>query len=151
MAGRSSIFLALALALVACAPEARDDAGALLRAIDRVHDLVERRSPDERAERERAVESLAALEVPVARRPARDRCAALYGALVAHEAAYAEVSALLDRYEHVSRAEWPADVPERLRTGYAAAEAATARANGARSACESARAGLRRNRVVGPE
>jgi hypothetical protein len=149
MIGRSSTVLALAL--VACAPEVRDDAGALLEAIDRVHALVERRAPEERAERERAARALAALEVPAALRPARDRCAELYGALVAHEAAYAEVSALLDRYERVPRAEWPAELPERLRAGYAAAEAATARANGARSPCEAARAGLRRDRVVGAE
>jgi hypothetical protein len=140
----------LALGLVACAPEARDDEGALLAEIDAVHALVERGAPEERALRRRAVVTLAAIDVPSSLRPARDRCAELYGALVAHDEAYAEVSALLDRYEPVPRAEWPADHPERLRAGYAAAQASTARANRARGPCESARAGLRRDRTVDP-
>jgi hypothetical protein len=140
--------LALLLTLPACAPEPRDDAGALLAEIDALHARLEARAPEARAARRHAVEALAELEVPPVVRPARDRCAALYGALVDHEVAYAEVSALLDRYEPVPRADWPSDLPGRLRTGYAAAEEATARANQARAGCEAARASLRHERLV---
>ncbi len=134
----------LALVLVAACARPRDDRHALLDSIDRAHEAVAVARRDPRAARA-AVETLEGLRVRAELRATRDRCAALYAALLAHEESSTEATDLLDRYEQIPREDWPADVAQRMRAAYSAAESATTSAERARPDCERLRATLRQH------